>query len=56
MAEKKVSTKNRTRISLSGKERAEKDAVYNDFVDKYGQELRKRTTRVVNEPAKKNAP
>lgn len=53
MAEKKVSTKNRTRISLSGKERAEKDAVYNDFVDKYGQELRKRTTRVVNEPAKK---
>ena len=53
MAEKKVSTKNRTRISLTGKEREEKDAVYNDFVDKYGQELRKRTTRVVNEPVKK---
>ncbi len=54
MAEKKVSSKNRTRISLTEKkEREEKNAVYNDFVDKYGAELRKRTTRVVNEPAKK---
>lgn len=55
MAEKKVSSKNRTKISLTEKkEREEKNAVYNDFVDKYGAELRKRRTRVVNEPEKKS--
>ena len=38
------------------KEREEKYAVYNDLVDKYGAELRKRTTREVNEPTKKTHP
>ncbi|MBR5233439.1 MAG: hypothetical protein IKW03_04445 [Clostridia bacterium] len=54
MAEKKVSSKNRTRVSLTEKkEREEKNAVYNDFVDKYGAELRKRSTKVIKEPVRK---
>lgn len=54
MAEKKVSSRNKNSISPEQKQlRAEKDAVYNDFVAKFGPELRKRTTRTVAQPPKK---
>lgn len=55
MAEKKVSSKNKSVFPKEEKRiKAHNDAIYDDFVAKFGPELRKRTTRTVAEPQKKN--
>lgn len=55
MAEKKVSSKNKISIPRDEKRiKAQNDAVYDDFVAKFGPELRKRTTRTVAEPQRKS--
>lgn len=59
MAEKKVSSKNKRSIqkaSVKKTQSQKRDAVYDDFLDKYGQELRKRSTRTVPEPKKYQNP
>lgn len=55
MAEKKVSSKhrnNQNKPSTNKKRTRNTDAVYDDFLVKYGQDLRKRSTRTVIEPKK----
>lgn len=55
MAEKRVSGKNRTDTSVNEKRiKATDDAAYQDFVAKFGPELRKRSTKTVAQPLKKN--
>ncbi len=55
MAEKKVSGKNKTDNSVNEKRiKATDDAAYQDFVAKFGPELRKRSTKTVAQPQKKN--
>ena len=51
MAEKKVSGKNKN-ISQKRVRTRNTDSVYEDFLVKYGQDLRKRSTRTVSEPKK----
>ena len=48
MAEKKISVKTKKRIPAP-----ERDNSYDDFLAQYGPDLRKRSTRTVNEPVKK---
>lgn len=53
MAEKKVSSKNKRSPHKSVEKNIKvnkQDSAYNDFISKYGQELRKRSTRTVKEP------
>lgn len=55
MAEKKVSSKNKNNLNKSEnrKNRAHNtDSAYDDFLVRYGQDLRKRSTRTVPEPKK----
>ena len=55
MAEKRVSGKNTADNSVNEKRiKATEDAVYQDFVAKFGPELRKRSTKTVAQPQKKN--
>lgn len=52
MAEKKVSGKNKNKNNERKVRVRNNDSAYDDFLIKYGQDLRKRSTRTVSEPKK----